>query len=1503
MFSGLGITASAATDIWDGNIPAYNAASTFNGGSGTPASPYIISTATSFAQLMSNVNGNGGNTPLPYNGAYFNLTVDINLDNHNWTPIGGASAYIGEKPSGAYFGGVFNGYDANDATYNTHVISNLQIYASSVTAASNAGYGLFGHVEGVGDNTAGVLMNLTVQGMVTVNPGSSTSVYNVGGLVGYTSGIVWNCHNEAGVVVRDGGSSMVGGIAGAVEGDGIYVRYSSNTGSITGGSRVGGIAGALYCEKSHGAIIDNCFNKGNVATVNTDRRAYVGGIVGYSTGFISNSYNYDATLGTTGGHYLGGIAGMLQSYGPQAALSNSYTLGHFTSSADPTYDRLMMASVDQSPTMFISNSLWVDTTKWSGAKNPTDIIQPISLPTLPWGKWTNVGHFGSDTEEFDDKLEAVVYSGSAAWELVSALDTLNEDSPGVALGGQYEQNTTRNNGYPYLLWELTPGDIPETPAAPVVPPPPEYGIFLDGVNGSDGNPGTLKFPVQTFGAAKTLLMASDYDTIYILDTVTVEDTESWSLPSTLMYSVKRSVNASPAAVDDAMVVVELFGELSLNDIAIDGSSEYIYSQSSPIRVDREGKLNINNGTVIRNSAAVAGGAVTVTSNGELNINDGALIENNIAASGGAVNITESGTVNMSGGIIRNNSATVLQTGASEALGGAFYVAGPGTVLNVTGGQLLNNEARTDANGGPAYGGAIYAGGGATVNISNGIISDNSAYVLNTNSSAVTKGGGVYIAAGATVTVTGGTLSGNTATVTNNPITNPSGNGAVVDGGTLTITPSDSVGLDWSDEINLASASDYVTIGAELSNMNGVLNISTAVAPDVPSQSLAVGVGGYTLVSEDISKILYYYYWDDPTTDDPGFYAVLGGANNAVLSQGVVYLSYDATGGGTGTRANPYGLLDDTLADAENRKLIVLMEPTYQLTGSELNLIDEISLRGARIRRDAYFTGAMFNISVTGVVVSGVTIDGNKAIVPNSTGSIITVASGANVNVAEGAVLQNNAATAGGAINSNNGAVAINGAIITGNTVGTANGTRGGGIYMVSGALKFNSGRVSGNVANGGGGVYLQNVGTASEPAAFTGGTITQNSASGSGGGLYLYGSSYASISGTKIDNNALEVDSSYAGATGGGIYATNTASVLMTGGSVDGNTGGGVYSSSSGSFTMSGGSISNNNSPGSGGAYDATNGTFTMSGSAVMSNNIADGDGGGIYFNGSALNLNGGTISNNVTQGNAGGVFTSATTTIAGVQILNNQAIGYGNAYSGQGGGLYVSFGSVSFTSGSISGNIAGGSGGGVYRQRGSAFTLDGGTISDNVSAQNGGGIYIYGGTPTTFTSGSITGNKAQNGGGIYSEYNSTLDGVTISNNTAVVNGGGVYQEGYSFLVNSGSITDNTAGTDGNGIYLTASNSLTLTPSGSDAVTFGTGTTANDIYLPGGVYFRIGSDLGTGIDGAIRVTFGSPSEGDTVAQATSGTMASSSLATLVPTGGQELEVSGSNIVIFLTRQS
>ena len=117
-------------------------------------------------------------------------------------------------------------------------------------------------------------------------------------------------------------------------------------------------------------------------------------------------------------------------------------------------------------------------------------------------------------------------------------------------------------------------------------------------------------------------------------------------------------------------------------------------------------------------------------------------------------------------------------------------------------------------------------------------------------------------------------------------------------------------------------------------------------------------------------------------------------------------------------------------------------------------------------------------------------------------------------------------------------------------------------------------------------------------------------------------------------------------------------------------------------------------------------------------------------------------------------------------------------------------------------GVITGGNGlyGGVYAD-GGTFTMDGGTISGNTAAVNGGGVFIDKYAAFTMGNGTISGNTANYGGGVFvndSEF--TMNDGTISGNTAA-SGGGVNVDSSTFTMNSGTISGNTAA-DGGGVFV-----------------------------------------------------------------------------------------------------
>lgn len=116
---------------------------------------------------------------------------------------------------------------------------------------------------------------------------------------------------------------------------------------------------------------------------------------------------------------------------------------------------------------------------------------------------------------------------------------------------------------------------------------------------------------------------------------------------------------------------------------------------------------------------------------------------------------------------------------------------------------------------------------------------------------------------------------------------------------------------------------------------------------------------------------------------------------------------------------------------------------------------------------------------------------------------------------------------------------------------------------------------------------------------------------------------------------------------------------------------------------------------------------------------------------------------------------------------------------------------------------IGSSSGGGVYVDGSGTFTMNGGTISGNTASSFGGGVYVGGSRTFTMNGGTISGNTAGvRGGGVYLyglTVNFTMNGGTISGNTAK-DGGGVYVANSKFTMKGDAIIrENILAADGRG--------------------------------------------------------------------------------------------------------
>lgn len=716
LFAGLTISASAETEA-SGSWANYAETTWYT--SNTSASTYNIDTAAKLAGLASLVNA--GTTDFAGKTIY--LTTDINLSAHYWIPIGGHSSMSGGVPTGNSFKGTFDGYRAgNAATYNTCKITGLNVNAFTT---GYGGYGLFGYVDG------GTIQNLTIA-PATGDTGISTAanVSAVGGFVGYTNGTLYNLHNDGvTVLVNNTSASQTGGVAGTVENTtstAMKVQYCSNTGAITGRGRVGGIVGAVYCTYAGGVVVDNCFNRGNtLTTVGTTLKSYTGGIAGYCRGYITNCYSYNAVLHTEGGHYLAGIAGLLQGSGPMAALSNSYTYATFGTATHPVdneRDHFAFATVDNSSTLPIANTLWVNNNPQPG--NIT-LTQPFESG---WGSWSKVGTFSGTSSS------SVYTSGSSTPSTYAALDVLNgtstivSSSNAISKPDAYESvSGGQTGGYPSLKWETNPNFTQNPGSGSSVNSDDSSMIFLDGTASSNGN-GTQASPYNNLTSAVNAL-SSTRNVIYVLGTVTLSSDTSIT-SSVANATIKRSCTLSSAPL-----ITVTGGTTTVSNMIIDGNRANVGSNKS---------------------------LITVTG-GTLALNSGSYLQNNLSYRGGGVDVSSSGNLSISGGVIQNNVANCIwvpTTTKYTADGGGVAFAGTGT-FTMTSGSISNNLAVSNySTGAQALGGGVYYNGANSFNFSGGTISNNAVGPNNTNLSI--RGGGIYQAKG-TITMSGtATITGNSA---------------------------------------------------------------------------------------------------------------------------------------------------------------------------------------------------------------------------------------------------------------------------------------------------------------------------------------------------------------------------------------------------------------------------------------------------------------------------------------------------------------------------------------------------------------------------------------------------------------------------------------------------------------------------------------------------------------------------------------------------------------------
>ena len=324
------------------NKTGFGAASTtFAGGSGTAADPWLIANKTHMENIAGNLRA--GETK------YFKLIDDIDMTGVEWTPVVTASPWnrhidfdgnyktiinleVSDKDYASLFG-VFHGrarnFSIKDAVITPKDGTRVGVFAGLIGTIDYTTVpctienvtierGAVGTTSSRSTTRAGILAgeiraNTDLIGITIVGGGVYGSSYT-GALCGQTCDYVTSinvtdCHSS-GVVNSE--ATCVGGLIGYDQGSTV-MSNSSASGSITGKSSVGGVIGWSTGTQSY----TNCWYEGNsiTATESSESEANVGGFcgkVGVFSGTIKGCYVYNPTSSvsiTATKNFVGGFLG------------------------------------------------------------------------------------------------------------------------------------------------------------------------------------------------------------------------------------------------------------------------------------------------------------------------------------------------------------------------------------------------------------------------------------------------------------------------------------------------------------------------------------------------------------------------------------------------------------------------------------------------------------------------------------------------------------------------------------------------------------------------------------------------------------------------------------------------------------------------------------------------------------------------------------------------------------------------------------------------------------------------------------------------------------------------------------------------------------------------------------------------------------------------------------------------------------------------------------------
>jgi len=303
-----------------------------------------------------------------------------------------------------WFTGTFDGkgYKITSLVINRPLESNVGLFSVITASAKIKNVGLVDVII-TGNQPVGGLVGFNYNGEITDSYSTGSVIGNgdVGGLVGQNGGKITSSHTT-GSVQSNSYYSNVGGLVGInyingnIVGPGT-ITDSYSTGSVSGGPytfNIGGLVGWNY----FGTITSS------YATGSVSGSQNVGGLVGDNyRGTITNSY----ATGSVSGGLQGGSGGLVGTN--DGTITNSYATGSVSGSGSVSLGGL----VGKNNGATAINSYWNTETS---------------------GRPTSAGGTGETTVEMKTQSTFVDWDFANIWAI----------------------NPTKNNGYPYFLWQIPP---------------------------------------------------------------------------------------------------------------------------------------------------------------------------------------------------------------------------------------------------------------------------------------------------------------------------------------------------------------------------------------------------------------------------------------------------------------------------------------------------------------------------------------------------------------------------------------------------------------------------------------------------------------------------------------------------------------------------------------------------------------------------------------------------------------------------------------------------------------------------------------------------------------------------------------------------------------------------------------------------------------------------------------------------------------------------------------